>query len=95
MGNFNFSRTHVLTFFHHDEQCCYPLFLITPHIPAMMSHVAYVIYATFTLIMTQGLCNITFLPYVSFFLMHLGPYLYYDFYLLLFFSYPCRLTHSV
>ena len=24
MGNFNFSQTHVLTFFHHDEQCCYP-----------------------------------------------------------------------
>ena len=30
----------------------------------MTSHVAYVIYATFMLITTQGLCNITFLPYV-------------------------------
>ena len=60
MGNFNFSLTHVLTIFHHVEQCCYPAFLIIPHIPAMTSHVAYVIYATFTLITTQGLCNITF-----------------------------------
>ena len=51
-------------FFHHVEQCCYPSFIITPHIPAMTSHVAYVIHATFTLITTQGLCNITFSPYV-------------------------------
>ena len=64
MGNFNFSLTHVLTIFHHVEQCCYPSFLILPHIPAMTSHVAYVIYATITLITTQGLCNITFSPYV-------------------------------
>ena len=64
MGNFNFSLTHVLTIFHHVEQCCYPSFLFTPHIPAMTSHVAYVIYATIMLITTQGLCNITFLPFV-------------------------------
>ena len=74
MGNFNFSQTHVLTFFHHVEQCCYPSFLIDPHLPAMTSHVAYVIYATITLITTQGLCNITFSPYVFLSFMHLGPY---------------------
>ena len=68
MGNFNLFLTHVLTFFHHVEQCCYPSFLITPHIPAMTSHVAYVINATFTLITTQGLCNITFIH--VFFLFH-------------------------
>ena len=60
MGNFNLFKTHVLTFFHHVEQCCYPSFLSAPHIPAMTSHVAYVIYATITLITTQGLCNIIF-----------------------------------
>ena len=60
MGNFNLFQTHVLTIFHHVEQCCYPSFLFIPHIPAMTSHVAYVIYATFTLITTQGHCNITF-----------------------------------
>ena len=59
MGNFNFSLTHVLTLFYHVEQCCYPTFLHTSHIPAMTSHVAYVIYATITLITTQGHCNIT------------------------------------
>ena len=64
MGNFNFSLTHDLTIFHHEGQCCYPSFLISPHIPAMTSHVAYVIYATITLITTQGLCNITFSSYV-------------------------------
>ena len=93
MGNFNFSLIHVLTFFHHVEQCCYPSFLIIPHIPAMTSHVAYVIYATFTLITTQGLCNITFPSYVFLFLMHVGPYFSYVPYLFSF--YPCRLTHSV
>ena len=77
MGNFNLFKTHVLTFFHHVEQCCYPSFLIDPHIPAMTSHVAYVIHAIFTLITTQGLCNITFLPYVFLSLMHLGPYFSY------------------
>ena len=30
MGNFNFSLTHVLTIFHHVEQCCYPSFLTLP-----------------------------------------------------------------
>ena len=64
MGNFNLSLTHVLTIFHHVEQCCYPSVLTYSHIPAMTSHVAYVIYATLTLITTQGLCNITF-SYVS------------------------------
>ena len=34
MGNFNLSQAHVLTIFHHVEQCCYPSFLITPHIPS-------------------------------------------------------------
>ena len=53
MGNFNLFLTHVLTFFHHIEQCCYPSFLTPPHIPAMTSHVAYVIYATLTLITTH------------------------------------------
>ena len=76
MGNFNLLKPHVLTFFHHVEQCCYPSFLNIPHIPAMTSHVAYVIYAIFMLITTQGLCNITFLPYVFPFLMHQGPYLF-------------------
>ena len=61
MGNFNLFQTHVLTIFHHVEQCCYPTFLIIPHIPAMTSHVAYVIYAILTLITTQGLCNTTIL----------------------------------
>ena len=60
MGNLNLFQTHVLTFFHHVEQCCYPSFLIIPHIPAMTSHIAYVIHAILTLITTQGLCNITF-----------------------------------
>ena len=60
MGNFNLFQTHVLTFFHHVEQCCYPSFLTLPHIPAMTSHVAYVIYATFTLITTQGLVTLHF-----------------------------------
>ena len=64
MGNFNLFQTHVLTFFHHVEQCCYPSFLFIPHIPAMTSHVAYVINATIMLITTQGLCNSTFLPFV-------------------------------
>ena len=77
MGNFNFSLTHVLTIFHHVEQCCYPSFLITPHIPAMTSHVVYDIYATITLITTQRLCNITFSPYVFLPFMHLGPYFSY------------------
>ena len=94
MGNFNLFLTHVLTFFLHDEQCCYPSFLIIPHIPAMTSHVAYVIYATFTLITTQGLCNITFPFYVLLSFMHLGPYSPYVLYLF-HSSYPCRLTHSV
>ena len=67
MGNFNLFQTHVLTVFHHVEQCCYPSFLLISHTPAMTSHVAYVIYATFTLITTRGLCNITFLPYVFLF----------------------------
>ena len=60
MGNFNFSLTHVLTTLHHVEQCCYLSVFICPHIPAMTSHVAYVIYAIITLITTQKLCNITF-----------------------------------
>ena len=77
MGNFKLSQTYVLTFFHHVEQCCYPSFLLISHIPAMTSHVVYVIYATITLITTQGLCNITFPPYVFFSLMHLGPYFSY------------------
>ena len=64
MGNFNLFLTHVLTFFHHVEQCCYLSVLTSSHIPAMTSHVAYVIYATFTLITTQGHCNITFPFYV-------------------------------
>ena len=81
MGNFNLFPTHVLTFFLHVEQCCYPSFLITPHIPAMTSHVAYVIYATFTLITTQRRCNITFSPYVFLSFMHLGPYFSYILYL--------------
>ena len=34
----------------------------------MTSHVANVIYAIFTIITTQGLCNITFSPYVFLFL---------------------------
>ena len=93
MGNFNFSLAHVLTIFHHVEQCCYPAFLITPHIPAMTSHVAYVIYATITLITTQGHCNITFLMSLS--LSHVGPCFLYVLYLCFFFSYPCHLTHSV
>ena len=93
MGNFNFSWTHVLTIFHHVEQCCYPSFLSIPHIPAMTSHVAYVIYATFMLITTQGLCNITFFLCLP--LMHLGPYFSYVSYPFSFLSYPCRLTHSV
>ena len=81
MGNFNFSLTHVLTIFHHVEQCCYPSFLTPSHIPAMTSHVAYVIHALFTLITTQGLCNITFLSYDFLSFMHLGPYLSYVLYL--------------
>ena len=48
----------------------------------MTSHVAYVIYATITLITTQGLCNTTFFLCLIFPFMHLGPYLYYDSYLL-------------
>ena len=60
MGNFNFSLTHVLTTLHHVEQCCYLSVVICSHIPAMTSHVAYVIYAIITLITTQRLCNITF-----------------------------------
>ena len=76
MGNFNLFQTHVLMIFHHVEQCYYPSFLLVPHIPAMTSHVAYVIYATFTLITTQGLCNITFSPYVFLSSMHLGPYFF-------------------
>ena len=95
MGNLNLFQTHVLTFFHHVEQCCYPSFLITSHIPAMTSHVAYVIYATITLITTQGHCNITFSSLClssvymldRIFLMTLTSFP--------FFSYPCRLTHSV
>ena len=55
MGNFNLFKTHVLTIFHHVEQCCYPSFFLIPHIPAMTSHVAYVIHAIITLITTQGL----------------------------------------
>ena len=51
----------------------------------MTSHVAYVIYATSTLITTQGLCNITFSPYVFLFPMHLGPYFSYVPYLFPFF----------
>ena len=47
----------------------------------MTSHVAYVIYATFTLITTQGLCNITISPYVFLSFMHLGPYFSYVLYL--------------
>ena len=95
MGNFNLFQTHVLTFFHHVEQCCYPLFLLSPHIPAMTSHVAYVIHATITLITTQGLCNITFFLCLSFLFMHFGPYSFMFFTPFLIFSYPCRLTHSV
>ena len=94
MGNFNFSLIRVLTFLHHIEQCCYPSFLILPHIPAMTSHVAYVIYAIFTLITTQGLCNITLSPYVFLSLMQLGPY-FFMFITFFLASYPCRLTHSV
>ena len=37
----------------------------------MTSHVAHVIYATITLITTQGLCNITFSPYVFLFLLRI------------------------
>ena len=61
----------------------------------MTSHVAYVIYDTFTLITTQGLCNITFFLYLSSLLMHLGPnfLMFHTFLFLL--PYPCRLTHSV
>ena len=81
MGNFNFSLTYVLTIFHYVEQCCYPSFLITPHIPAMTSHVAYVIYVTITLITTQGLCNITFFLFLILSLMHLGPFFSYAHYL--------------
>ena len=95
MGNFNFSLTHVLTFFHHVEQCCYPSFLINPHIPAMTSHVAYVIYATFTLITTQGLCNITISPYVFLSLCIVDCIFLCSLPFSFLFSYPCRLTHSV
>ena len=95
MGNFNLFQTHVLMFFRHVEQCCYPSFLIIPHIPAMTSHVAYVIYATFTLIMTQGLCNITFFLCLSLFFYAFGTVFSYVHYLFPLFSYPCRLTHSM
>src|ERR1700753_1886020 len=71
MGNFNLFQTHVLTIFRHVEQCCYPSFLITPHIPAMTSHVAYVIHATLTLITTQGLVTLHF-SYVFLFLYAFG-----------------------
>ena len=83
MGNFNFLETHVLTFFHYVEQCCYPSFLIIPHIPAMTSHVANVIYATITLITTQGLVilhlSYVFLSFLCIwdrilFVSHLFPY---------------------
>ena len=95
MGNFNFSSTHVLTFFHHVEQCCYPSFLNHPHIPAMTSHVAYVIHAIITLITTQGLCNITLFPYVflSLCIWDRTFLMFLTFFLSI--SYPCRLTHSV
>ena len=95
MGNFNLFQTHVLTFFHHVEQCCYPSFLILPHIPAMTSHVANVIYAIIMLITTQGLCTITsFL--MSFFFLCIWDRIFLMFLtIFLFFSYPCRLTHSV
>ena len=76
MGNFNFSLTHVLTFFHHGEQCCYPSVLTYSHIPAMTSHVANVIYTIITLITTQGLCTITSFLMSFFTLMHLGPYFF-------------------
>ena len=33
MGNFNLFFVHVLPFFHHEEQCCYPSLLVIPHIP--------------------------------------------------------------
>ena len=95
MGNFNLFQTHVLTFFHQVEQCCYPSFLITPHILAMTSHVAYVIYATFTLITTQGLCK-HYIFLMSFFFLCIQDR---TFTMTLTFSfpssYPCRLTHSV
>ena len=101
MGNFNLLKTHVLTFFHHVEQCCYPSFLIIPHIPAMTSHIAYVIYATITLITTQGLCNITFSLYF-FSSMHLGPYSFLMILMFLFLSHIhvalltlCRIRNQV
>ena len=68
MGNFNLSLTHVLTFLHCVEQCYHPSFLIVSHIPAMTFHVANVIHTIFTIITTQGLCNITFFLCFSSFL---------------------------
>ena len=94
MGNFNLFQTHVLTFFHHVEQCCYLSFLIIPHTPAMTSHIAYVIHDKLTLITTQGLCNITF-----FLCLSLSSYalrtVFLDISYLFLLLYPCRLTHSV
>ena len=95
MGNFNFSLTHVLTIFHHVEQCCYPSFLTLPHIPAMTSHdcLCHTRY-TYAHHDTRTLYHYIFLMSFSF-LMHLGPYYFYVSYLFPFLSYPCRLIHSV
>ena len=64
MGNFNLFLTHVLTFLHHVEQCCYPSFLSLPTFQAMTSHVANATLWYLTLITTQGLCNTTLLSFL-------------------------------
>ena len=75
MGNFNLFQTHVLTIFHHVEQCCYPSFFIIPHVPAMTSHVANVIYVTIHAHHdTKDFVTLPFSYVFLSFLMHLGPY---------------------
>ena len=59
----------------------------------MTSHVAYVIYATTTLITTQGLCNITFLPYV--FLFYASGTILFLMFLILFLSFISMSPYSL
>ena len=95
MGNFNFSLTHVLTVFHHVEQCCYPSFLIIPisqpwHLTLLMSFTLYLRSSRH-----KDFVTLHFLLISLSLICILGPYFSYDLYLFPFFSYPCRLTHSV
>ena len=95
MGNFNFSQTHVLTFFHHIEQVLLSFIPYPPHIPAMTSHVAYVIYAYSRSSRHKDSVTLHFLLMSFFFLCIWDRTFSYVHYLFPLFLYPCRLTHSV